>query len=724
MVFYNFFIFLSVRQVTYLYYSLFVIGYIVLQSSLKGISFHYVWPNLPEFVDRSVSMGGALTLVFMMLFAQSFLHFKRTHPWISRMLIILIILTSLSLVAAAFVPYRIIIKVVAGLSIIRSVTALASGIYAFASGQKEARYYVSAWAALVLGTVLYMLKQFGFMPRNIFTENAMQVGSVLEAVLLSFSLADRLNTLKESLSKANTALSDHLRNVENLVDQKTRSIRSILDTLHQGIVTIDGCDLKVQGEYAKYTESLLGTDKIAQKDIMSLIFTYSDLSVDEKARMMESLRACLGEDLIQFELNVSNLPMRCELKLPSRDRISLELDWTPILDASQTISRLLLSFRDVTEIRQLRAAADTQQNEMRVISELVQADPRKLKRFFAGAKAALDEDQRLCGAHAPYDPELAKILFIDMHTIKGEAGSLGLSRLSDAAHLLEEEYANLRQSPVLWSPPLLRESIARIAALLDSYQHTFEVKLQGLSDADKLGVSVDELGLWHSLVSSWTLNSHDHYQRQKLLQKWSHQLFIDLRPYLQSYRLLCSRVARDLDKPEPQLIVEGEQLYLDKSAITLLDKVLMHLFRNALDHGLEPPEERLAKNKPSRGLIHLSWICDTHGVYLSMQDDGRGLHLDRIRAKAQTLNLSIAGRSNIQLSQLIFEAGLTTTDTVTSISGRGVGLAAVRQYLKEVGGDIQIDWNGIEGQPFAFVMTLPASLVRGAAPTDQHQQTA
>jgi signal transduction histidine kinase len=724
MVFYNLFIFLSVRQATYLYYSFFVIGYIILQSSLKGIAFHYVWPNLPQFVDRSISMGGALTLVFMMLFAQSFLRFRATHPWLSRTLITLIALTSLAFVAAAFLPYRIIIKVVAALSIICSTTALASGIYALATGQKEARYYVSAWAALVLGTLLYMMKQFGIIPRNLLTENAMQVGSVLEAVLLSFSLADRLNTLKDSLAKANTALSDHLRNVEALVDQKTRSIRSILDTLHQGIVTFDGHDLRIQGEYAKYTENLLGTDQIAQKDLMGLIFAYSDLPVDSKARMVETLRACLGETMLQFEVNSGNLPTRCELQLPHRERIALELDWTPIVEGDETISRIMLSFRDVTEIHRLRAAADHQQNEMRVISELVQADPRKLKRFFAGAKAALDEDRRLCSAQSPFDPDLIKILFIDMHTIKGEARGLGLSRLADAAHLLEEDYARVRQNPALWSPLALREGIARVRALLDGYSHTFEVKLLGLNDADKLAISADDLGHWHDMVSHWKLESKEQKQQRKLLDIWSRMLFVDLRSYLQSYRLLCSRVARDLNKPEPELIVEGAPLFLDKNAVPLLDKVLMHLLRNALDHGIEAPEERAAKHKPAHGRISLSWTVDLAWIRIQLEDDGRGLQLARIRAKAEKLGLSVGDKTRAELAQLIFEAGLTTTDTVTSISGRGVGLSAVRQYMKEVGGDIHITWDGLDGHAFAFVLLLPLPLMKGEATPRGQQQSA
>jgi two-component system chemotaxis sensor kinase CheA len=98
-----------------------------------------------------------------------------------------------------------------------------------------------------------------------------------------------------------------------------------------------------------------------------------------------------------------------------------------------------------------------------------------------------------------------------------------------------------------------------------------------------------------------------------------------------------------------------------------------------------------------------------------MQDDGRGLQLDRIRKKAQKLGLSVSSQSNMELAQFIFEAGLTTTETVTNISGRGVGLAAVRQYLKEVGGDIQIAWDGVEGSSFAFVLLLPTALIRGEA---------
>jgi two-component system chemotaxis sensor kinase CheA len=117
----------------------------------------------------------------------------------------------------------------------------------------------------------------------------------------------------------------------------------------------------------------------------------------------------------------------------------------------------------------------------------------------------------------------------------------------------------------------------------------------------------------------------------------------------------------------------------------------MHLFRNAVDHGIEMPEERLQKGKPEQGRIRLDAELLPEGLKLIIGDDGRGLALSKLRQKGIEKGLIQPDESDPQkIAELIFASGFSTATTVTEVSGRGVGMDAVRCFLEEKGGSIHI----------------------------------
>src|SRR6185369_4740821 len=120
----------------------------------------------------------------------------------------------------------------------------------------------------------------------------------------------------------------------------------------------------------------------------------------------------------------------------------------------------------------------------------------------------------------------------------------------------------------------------------------------------------------------------------------------------------------------------------------------IHLIRNCVGHGIEQPEERLKLGKPKDGVITLSARSETDAVLIEISDDGKGLNYDRIKSKAIAKNLITAEEaeklSKDELSMLIFEAGFSTMDQVTAISGRGVGMDVVKKTLDSIGGEIQV----------------------------------
>jgi|AGTN01.3.fsa_nt_gi Chemotaxis protein histidine kinase and related kinases len=175
------------------------------------------------------------------------------------------------------------------------------------------------------------------------------------------------------------------------------------------------------------------------------------------------------------------------------------------------------------------------------------------------------------------------------------------------------------------------------------------------------------------------------------------------------FRRLVRDLSRDLGK-DVQLATSGEETELDKTVIERLNDPLVHIVRNSLDHGLESAEERLRNGKPAQGRIHLSASHAGTQVRISIRDDGRGLDRARIRAKAEEKELIAAGAklSDAELFQLIFNPGFSTAASVTSVSGRGVGMDVVKRTIDSLRGTIEVD--SAPGGGTEIVLSLPLTL--------------
>ncbi len=157
------------------------------------------------------------------------------------------------------------------------------------------------------------------------------------------------------------------------------------------------------------------------------------------------------------------------------------------------------------------------------------------------------------------------------------------------------------------------------------------------------------------------------------------------------------RLVRDLSKKldkQIQLVIVGEDTEADKNIIEGLADPLIHILRNSIDHGLEPPEERLSAGKSPIGTIRLHAYRDNDSVALEISDDGRGVHVEAVKAKAVRQGLisdeQAAAMSDQEAVQLIFAAGLSTAAQVSDVSGRGVGMDVVRSSLERVGGSVTV----------------------------------
>lgn len=180
------------------------------------------------------------------------------------------------------------------------------------------------------------------------------------------------------------------------------------------------------------------------------------------------------------------------------------------------------------------------------------------------------------------------------------------------------------------------------------------------------------------------------------------------------FRRLVHDLSRDLGK-QVTLVTVGEETELDKTVIERLNDPLVHLIRNAIDHGLEPASDRLAAGKPPAGEIRLEACHSGAQVVISVMDDGRGLDRTRIQAKAEENGLVPAGAklSDEELFQLIFQPGFSTARAVTSVSGRGVGMDVVKRAIDALRGSVEIRQRQGGGTEVSVRLPLTLAIIDG-----------
>ncbi|TWB56215.1 chemotaxis protein CheA [Nitrospirillum viridazoti] len=180
------------------------------------------------------------------------------------------------------------------------------------------------------------------------------------------------------------------------------------------------------------------------------------------------------------------------------------------------------------------------------------------------------------------------------------------------------------------------------------------------------------------------------------------------------FRRLVHDLANELGK-RIELVTVGEETELDKTVIERLNDPLIHLIRNAIDHGLEAPEGRAAAGKPAAGRITLTACHAGAEVMVSISDDGRGLDRARIQSRAEDQGLVPPGAklSDAELFQLIFEPGFSTAKEVTSLSGRGVGMDVVKRAIEGLRGKIDIASTPGEGTRLTLRLPLTLAIIDG-----------
>ncbi|HET9238014.1 MAG TPA: 7TM diverse intracellular signaling domain-containing protein [Oligoflexus sp.] len=517
------------------------------------------------------------------------------------------------------------------------------------------------------------------------------------------------------------------RNLAEEVDRQTLDIRSMLDHIPQGVMNLIAPGVIDKG-YSRHLQTVLSRENIAGETLDAVLLSRSNLSTDDRERIQAALSSCLGEEALAFELNSGQLPTELRIQLKDAGFKILQMTWNPVVDKAGIITKFLITCHDVTEMRRYEAEAQEQKRELSYIQELVDVSAEKFSIFYETSVRMLDENLRLVNLNKNRNFEILKILFVNMHTIKGAARTLGFTTLTGWLHEVEQSYALLLKDPeMVWEQSRLAQEVIRTQDMIEYYRRVNETKLGRTTQKSSM-ISVDrEFLVQHTQMlkslESDSVGSGFNDALAEALIKFEELAFEDSHVVLRDISAPAEKIARDLGKAQPQVIITGIHCGMSYQAQQLLRKVLIHIIRNALDHGIEPAAERLKQGKKAEGTLTMVLSEIRNRLQICITDDGRGLSLYKLERRA--LELGILSASHVappeQLAELIFYPGLSTADTLTEVSGRGIGMDAVKSFIEEAGGSIRVVLEGTPARAdycaFSLVISLPSTLYLRKAAT-------
>lgn len=475
-----------------------------------------------------------------------------------------------------------------------------------------------------------------------------------------------------AVAQRDAQLSDYAANLERKVDERTRELdernqgmRLVLDNVDQGFVTVNVADGMLASERSAAFDEWFGaappgiTLSAHLKKVAPTYSEWFDMGLSQ-----------LRDGFMPAALLLDQMPKRFTAGGRTYDVV-----YSPIGE-SESPNRLLVITSDVTE-KLARERAETEQKELVAFFQRVSVDRTGVEEF-------VTEAAHLVGAlRTEQDPVVQKRL---VHTLKGNTAIYALASISELAHQVESDLADTGQPLSDEQRDALvgawKQAVQRVGWLLASARRdTVEVErseLDALLLQLKQGAPANDI---NDTLHDW-LREPAHRRLERL------------------GRQACA-LARRLNKPEPQIVIDAHGVRLDVGPWSMFWSSMVHIIRNAIDHGLESPQQRALVGKREAGTLWLTAERKAGQIWISVRDDGGGIDWERIRAKAIAAKLPAATEKD--LVEALFTDGVSTRENVTDTSGRGVGLSAIKQAVRDLGGRIDVESTVGRGTAFHFV---------------------
>ena len=482
-------------------------------------------------------------------------------------------------------------------------------------------------------------------------------------------------------------------------------ITDILDSIEQAIFTFNP-DLSMNSEYSKVAGELFDASFFKEKSSIDKLFSMDEKLSGEFAEWTKLLYK--QKSLRKWKKLMLLCPMkRMEIKQESGNK-TIDLDYKPVMRNSQ-LAKIMVLGTDVTsklEIEsKLKVAQKSNQLKMERMHPFVSHDLELIKEFLLESALLL---KRYSGLETiQYLIENIDVAYRDMHTLKGNAGSFGFLNLAKIFDRAEDFMSRIRDAKNETSIDddlsldAWNEKVEEVRKEIVAIEHIRETLFKGFQG--KLSVDRKQ---YEDLVAKVEKNQISDAQILEELRRLSFTPFGKLmEKYTQLIRTYREKSEKDID----DLVVLNAEHLMDKKRFAIFDKALIHLIRNAMDHGIEDQVVRAMANK-GPGSIEVSINSSPDKEEIIIRDDGGGIDADVIYQKALEKNLIDPSKEYTEQEKvnLICLPGFSTKDEANEISGRGVGMDAVNKLLQDLGGGLYIESE--KGKGSSFYIHLPREI--------------
>jgi two-component system, chemotaxis family, sensor kinase CheA len=528
---------------------------------------------------------------------------------------------------------------------------------------------------------------------------------------------DEIGDLAQGFEAMRQTVKQYTDHLEELIEEKMRQVRDILENIEQGlfIVNFDG---SISPEYSKAANTIMGVDDVS-KSSLDEIFHMPATNMEDWGdwfKLVEARHRAMRWD------KLSKLAPVVEMELDGpteNEKRFVRVSYQKVYNKQGELSKIMALAQDITEARRIEKIVaeekERHENEVKTILGLVNNLPEVIHDFLQDLEKRLAElrtnindinseairarDQYPDGPKLAISEDGISLVFRDLHTIKGNAGTYGFESLTRAAHQAEEILEALKapiKERTTTTLVLLLAQLDKMDEAFAEIRHT-QLRLAGGSEEVLLHIPEHKIEFVQHLSKTLSHDVGKHMNATDallpLFEACGHLRDVNITKLMDKYKTMTVRLAERLDK-KIEFDVQPQTAELEPHFFAPFDEAMTHILRNCVDHGIEKPEVRVAAGKPEAGRIQISLQFTDDASVVTIGDDGNGIDAEVVARKALSSGIvtaeEMAKMTIAEKHMLIFRSGFSTAAAVSDISGRGVGMDAALNSMVKLGGKIEI----------------------------------
>lgn len=513
-------------------------------------------------------------------------------------------------------------------------------------------------------------------------------------------LESNLNHAQRSLEISGSELEER----NKLLRQENKKVSSLLNNMRQAVFAVRQ-DGTIVAPVSKHSQILFGED-IVGKNLFQLLFKDLDESSEKFSLLKSAFISVFGENDLQWFLMEDQFPDTINIKINNFDR-TLKIATQPMWDERERLEKIMFLIEDITELIELNKKLQQQQTisakRTEVLQELTSISRKNIHIMINKLIVICKKIDSQVSNIKYIDDSNFKLIFSDLHTIKGNARVLGLKQLAAKAHDTESFLTTIKDS---------QDEIL--------HQQFIEIHLKSFFDFSSIYIDLyNDFFVTENKIFNGYLNKD--WVENKLIslkEKISPEVYNDIVHLLSHSKLdqkseleeflreIIKNTAQKCNK-EVEFVFNSIDFLVDDVSFGIIENSLLHIIQNAIDHGIEEPQERLKNNKEVKGRIEVKIEMENQNILVKVKDDGIGIDKEKLLIKAKSSGFTSSPGENVL--SLIFKSGFSTKDKISEISGRGVGLDSVSIELSKINGQVEVSSQLKKGTEFKIIIPPKAS---------------